>query len=202
MATSIKERINAVSDTRTRMALYDIWTAIRTDIAALYANTDSIDTASKGDSIINASTLAIGSTPENVSTTAFQFRIDGVTETKAAVTAGTALTAATINTGTAVGTYMGGFLIQITTGGTISSLPSGTDQVHTTVAAALAAAQAITPTAANVAVGYVVVTANADSAWTAGTDDLTPASDCLTAAYTSASATQSVTAASSQTLTA
>jgi len=201
MTTSLNDYLAGVTDPQTRKSLDALLTAIRTDLGVLYANTDAVDTALKGDSIINAPTLAIGSTPENVSTTAFQFRIDGVPELKAAVTAGTALTAATINVGTAVGTYYGGFVLQITTGGTISSLPSGTDQVHTTAAAALAAAQAITPTAANVAIGYVVVTANADSAWTAGTDDLTPASDCVTASYSSAT-DLSVTAASSITLTA
>ena len=201
MATSIKDYINEVSDPQTREVLNVLMSAVRTDLAALYANTDAVDTALKGDSIINAPTLSIGSTAENVATTAFQYRIDGVTYTKAAVTAGTALTAATINTGTAVGTYYGGFVLQINAAGTISSLPSGTDQVHATAAAALTAAQAVTATAGNVIIGYFVVTANADSAWTAGTDDLTPASDCVTVSYTSAS-DLSVTAATSITLTA
>jgi len=201
MATSIKDYINEVSDPQTREVLNVLMSAVRTDLAALYANTDAVDTALKGDSVINAPTLSIGSTAENVATTAFQYRIDGVTYTKAAVTAGTALTAATINTGTAVGTYYGGFVLQINAAGTISSLPSGTDQVHATAAAALTAAQAVTATAGNVIIGYFVVTANADSAWTAGTDDLTPASDCVTVSYTSAS-DLSVTAATSITLTA
>lgn len=199
MTISIKDRINRVTDPQTRQVLNDMLGAIRTDLAALYTNTDAVDTALKSDSIINAPTLSVGSTAENVATTAFQYRIDGVTYTKAAVTAGTALNAATINTGTAVGTYYGGFLLQINAAGTISSLPSGTDQVHATAAAALAAAQAVTPTAGNVVAGYFVVTANADSAWTAGTDDLTPASDCVTVSYSSA-ADLSVTAASSQNL--
>ena len=199
MTVSIKQRINSISDSTTRQVLNDMLDAVRTDLAALYANTDAVDTALSGDSIINTSTLSTGSTAENVATTAFQYRIDGVSYTKAAVTAGTALTACTINTGTATVTFYGGLLIQINAAGTISSLPSGTDQVHETAAAALAAAQAITPTAGNVAVGYVVVTANADSAWTAGTDDLTAESDCAAVSYTSAPAL-AVTAASSQTL--
>lgn len=202
MTTSIKDRINAVSDPRTRRAISDIWDAIRTDIAALFANTDSIDTASKSDAVINASTLTTGSTPENIATTAFQFRIDGVSELKAAVTAGTAPQAATVNVGTASGFFFGGLAVQVNTGGTISTLPASGDQVHATAAAALAAAQAITPTAGYVKIGYAVVAANEDSAWTGGTDNLTPASDCLTVSYSSVAATQSVTAASSQTLTA
>ena len=211
MATAIKDYINCVADSATRDALYALLTAINTDLGVLYANTDTVDanldnieTALEGDSIVNECTLSTGSTAENVATTAFQYRIDGVTYAKAAVTAGTAMTAATINTGTAAGDYMGGFLVQINAAGTISTLPSGTDQVHTTTAAALAAAQALTPTAGNVAVGYVVVTANTDSAWTAGTDDLTAASDCAAVAYTSASelSITATTAATSKTLSA
>lgn len=199
MTISIKDHLDGVTDPQTRASLNQLLTAIKTDLAALYANTDAIDTALKSDSVVNAPTLAIGSTPENVSTTAFQYRIDGVAYTKAAVTAGTAPTAATVNVGTAVGTYYGGFVLQINAAGTISSLPAGTDQVHATAAAALTAAQAVTPTAANVIIGYYVVTANADSAWTAGTDDLTPASDCVTVSYSSA-ADLSVTAVGSKTL--
>lgn len=201
MTVSINDYIQQISDPATQRALVVLVEAIRTDLAALYANTDEILSEGASDGIINASTLSTGSTAENIATTAFQYRIDGVTYTKAAVTAGTAVTAATINTGTAAGDYYGGFVVQINAAGTISTLPSGTDQVHTTAAAALAAAQAITPTAGNVVVGYVVVQANTDSAWTGGTDDLTAESDCAAVTYTSNAATTSLTAGTSITLT-
>jgi hypothetical protein len=144
------------------------------------------------DGIINPTTLSTGSTPANVATTAFQYRIDGVPATKAAVAAGTALGITdTINTGTATGSFFGGFAAQINAAGTISFQAAAADQVHTTLSAALTAAKAITPTAGNVIIGWFVVEANADSAWTAGTDDLTPASDCASVSYYSAPSTLS-----------
>ena len=202
MAVSVNDHIHAISDPATRRALIAVFEAIRTDLAALYANTDEIVSEASSDGIINASTLSTGSTAERVANTAFQYRIDGVTYSKAAVTAGTALGITdTINTGTATGSFFGGFLMQVNAAGTISFKAAAADQVHETEAVALAAIQAIAPTAGNVVVGYFVVGANADSAWTAGTDDLTAESDCASVTYTSASATTSITAASGITLT-
>jgi hypothetical protein len=202
MTVSINDHIQQVSDPATQRALYVLAEAIRTDLAALYANTDEIVTEAAADGIINATVLSTGSTPENVATTAFQYRIDGVTYTKAAVTAGTALGITdTINTGTAAGDYFGGFLCQINAAGTISFVAAAADQTETTAAAALVAAQAASVTAGNVAIGYFVVQANTDSAWTAGTDDLTAESDCAAVTYTPVAATTSITAASSITLT-
>lgn len=173
---SIVNRIQEVSDPSTRRALYELFEAIRSELAEL-----------KTDSVINAPTLSVGSTAENVATTAFQFRIDGVTEKKAAVTAGTALGITdTINTGTATGSFFGGFLAQIAAGGTVSFKSVDTDQVYTSEAAAEAAIRAVAATAGNVIIGYFVVEATADSAWVAGTDDLTAASDCAGVTFWSA----------------
>lgn len=202
MTVSINDYIQQISDPATQRALTVLVEAIRTDLAALYANTDEILSEGASDGIINASTLSTGSTPENVATTAFQYRIDGVTYTKAAVAAGTALGITnTINTGAAAGIFYGGFLCQINAAGTISFVAAAADQVETTAAAALTAAQAITPTAGNVAVGWFVVGAKTGADWVAGTDDLTAASDCASVSYTSNAATTSLTAGSAITLT-
>jgi hypothetical protein len=130
------------------------------------------------DAIINATTLSVGSTAENIASTAFQFQIDGVPAAKAAVTAGTAFTAAdTINTAAAAGSFWGVWLVQITAAGTISTKSPGADQVYADEATAIAALPATD--AANASMGYVTVQSNAGATWTAQTDDLTPASDCL-----------------------
>jgi len=178
MTASIKEYIQEVSDSASQRALYALFEAVRSELAEL-----------KTDSVINAPTLSTGSTAENVATTAFQYRIDGVTYTKAAVTAGTALGITdTINTGAATGTFYGGFAAQINAGGTITFKSAATDQVKTSEAAAEAVARAITATAGNVIIGYFAVGATADADWVAGTDDLTAASDCTSVTYWSADA--------------
>ena len=183
MTVSLKDYINSISDGETRDALAIVLGAIQTELTAIH-----------GDSIINATTLSVGSTAENVATTAFQFRIDGVTVAKAAVAAGTALTAATINVGTATGDYWGGFALQITSAGVISSKAAAADQVLTTEGAARVAAMEITADAGNVIIGWFTVEANTDSAWTAGTDDLTAASDCQAVNFYSAPSSLTLTA--------
>ena len=159
------DHIQQVSDPATRRALEAILGAVRTDL-------NSINNHLAADGIITAATLSEGSTTANVATTAFTYRIDGMPYAKAAVAAGTAPAAATINTGAATGTFYGGFALQINAAGTISTLPGSGDQVHESAADAYAAALAITPTAGNVIAGYFVVGAAADSAWVGGTDDL------------------------------
>lgn len=183
MATSLKEYINEISDPRTRKALNAVLTAAQADLAEL-----------RSDGIINAPTLSTGSTAENVATTIFQYRIDGMPYVKAAVTAGTALGITdTINTGTATGTFYGGFAAMIDAAGTITFDSVATDQVYTSAAAAYkAAVDGITAAAGSVLCGYFVVGATADSAWVAGTDDLTPASDCTSATYYTVSTTQNL----------
>jgi hypothetical protein len=147
--------------------------AFRLELAAL-----------KGTSIIRATTLSTGTTPENVATTAFSFRISGMPYAKAAVAAGTALgLTGTINNAGATGTFYGGFVAQIVAAGTITFKQVAADQNYTSAAAAEIAARAVAPTASNVIIGIIVVGAKADTKWTAGTDDLTAASDCASVAY-------------------
>jgi hypothetical protein len=181
MATaSINQRIQEVTDPSSRRALEALFGAVKSELAEL-----------KEDSIINATTLSKGSTPENVANTAFQFRIDGVTYAKAAVSAGTALGITdTINNAGATGIFYGGFVVMIVGAGTVTFKAAAADQVFTTAAAAEAAARAIATTAGTVTVGWFVVGSKADTKWTAGTDDLDGdgSSDSSYVAYYSAPA--------------
>jgi hypothetical protein len=180
---SINQRIQEVTDPSSRRALEALFGAVKSELAELKTN-----------SIINATTLSTGSTPENVANTAFQFRISGVPYTKAAVAAGTALGITdTINTAGAAGVFYGGFLVMIVGAGTVTFKAVAANQVYTTAAAAEAAARAITPTAGTATVGWFVVGSKAATKWTAGTDDLTPASDCSSVSYYSAPGTSFLT---------
>ena len=153
-----------------------------------------------GSNVINATALAIGSTPEEYSHTAFQYRINGLTEA-IALDATLAFTDAdTINTGAAGGSLWGAWRIQIATGGTVTSTSAGADQVHANEAAAIAALPAA---AANTAdVGYITVEANAGASWTMKTDDLTPASDCVSVNYYNTTAPADIVNSSAGTLSA
>lgn len=173
---SLKDWIRGVADKQTQRALSALLDAVRLELAAL-----------KGTSVVAATTLSKGTTPENVATTAFSFRIAGMPYAKAAVAAGTALGITdTINTGAAAGLFFGGFAAQINAAGTITFKSVAADQTYTSEAAAEAAARAITPTAANVIIGWFVVGAKTGAKWTAGTDDLTPTSDCASVTFWSA----------------
>jgi len=183
MGIPFTQHINQVSDTETRDVLFAVLGAVKAELEAIH-----------GDSIINATTLSTGSTTANVATTAFQYRIDGVTYAKAAVTAGTALGITdTINTGTATGSFWGGFAAQINAAGTISFKAAATDQVETTEGAARVEAMDIAADAGNLIIGLFTVQANADSAWVAGTDDLTAASDCQAVNYYSVASSLTLT---------
>ena len=182
MTTKLAEYIQQVTDPQTQRAMHAVFTAVYDDLALLRSHLST-------DGIVIASTLAIGSTPENVSSTGFGYVIDGLQCYKAAVTAGTAFTGGTVNTAGGVPLVFGGWAWQINAAGTITALPASGNQVHTTAALALAYAQALTPTAGNVFFGYSVIGAKASTAWRAGTDDLTPESDCQTTAYYSVAST-------------
>jgi hypothetical protein len=183
MTTKLAEYIQQVTDPQTQRALHAVFTAVYDDLALLRSHLSS-------DGIVIPSTLAIGTTPENVSSTDFGYVIDGLQCHKAVVAAGTAFGGnGTVNTAGGVPLVFGGWAWQINAAGTITALPASGDQVYTTAALALAYAQSITPTAGNVVFGYSVIGAKASTAWRAGTDDLTPGSDCQTAAYYSVAST-------------
>lgn len=153
-----------------------------TDITAADAFTDSLRTYLASDGIINTTTLSVGSNTAQVANTAFQYLIDGVPYHKAAVTAGTAFSAAdTINTGAAAGFYWGIWAVQIDAAGTISTKSPSSDQVYADEATAIAALPAAD--AGSVVVGYVTVKSLENVDWVAQTDDLTDASDCTEANF-------------------
>ena len=174
MAKGIRQGISTIGVSQEDLVNFlenvkDIVNELQADHATLIA-------FETGDAIINATALSTGSTAENVATTAFQYKIDGVTYTKAAVTAGTAFTDAdTINTGAAAGIFWGAWILQINAAGTISTHAVGADQVYTTEAAAIAALPVAD--AGNVAIGYVTIAATEDADWVAKTDDVTDGSD-------------------------
>lgn len=163
--TKLADHLQQVSDPATQRALSAVLAAIKTDLALLHTHLST-------DGIIIPATLSKGTTPENVATTGFGYIIDGLPCYKAAVAAGTAPAAATINTAGDTGIFFGGFALQINAAGTISTLPATGDQVHTSADAAYAYAQTIVPTAGNVIAGYFVVGSKTGTKWTGGTDDL------------------------------
>ena len=116
-------------------------------------------------------------------TTVAAYTINGAPHTKAATDNLVFSAANTINVGTAVGSYWGAWLVQVNAAGTVSTKPAGglADQVYASEALAVAALPAADATDA--ALGYITINANADSAWTALTDDMTDGSDCLTADF-------------------
>jgi hypothetical protein len=171
---SVDQCILTIRDQSERAAFKLLFDSLLSELAEL-----------KTDSIINAPVLSTGSTAEQVATTAFQYRIDGVPYTKAAVTAGTALTS--VATHTVAANKFGGFAAQIDAAGTISFIEAGDVQSYASEALAEAAARALPAAAGNVIFGWFVVGADG-GIWTAVTDDLTPASDLTSVTYYSASA--------------
>lgn len=106
-----------------------------------------------GTSLLNTPALAIGSTPANLASGAFSFTINGMSYTKAAVAAGTALTATTVPQN-----KYGAFGLQIPSGGTLAALDAAANATgYASAALALAAWKAVAPTSLNVALGCVIV---------------------------------------------
>lgn len=126
--------------------------------------------------------LAIDSTPEDFQVRGFTYRIAGVTYFKAAQTS---ISFSAAHVVTANG--WGAILVQINAAGTISTLIGETTQTTAMNygSAALAIAALPAPAAGNVAVGYIVIEADAGN-WTANTDDMTNGGDLDTATFTSA----------------
>jgi hypothetical protein len=172
-----KERVfrSIQTDLAANLVTSDALVELSNEIKADYNALQAILTT---DNIITATALSTGSTPENIASTAFSYRIDGAPANKAAVAAGTAFSAAdTINTGAAGGVFWGVWLVQIDIAGTISTKPGGglSDQVYASEVLAIAALPAAT--AANAAIGYVTIAATAGADWVAITDDITDGSD-------------------------
>lgn len=149
--------------------------------------TPLIDLALTTDGLVSASTLSVGSTPERIASTAFQYHISNLIYSKAAVAVGTAFSAAdTINTAAGAGLFWGIWAVQINAAGTISTKSPAADQTYANEAAAIAALPAVD--SGNALVGYVTVQSKDTTAWNAQADDLTPASDCQDSNFYSSSA--------------
>ena len=137
------------------------------------------------DGLWTIATLANSDTPNKFKTTTTSaYSIGGITYTKTATDDLEFSHADTINDNGATNTLYGGWVIQINAAGTVSTLAetgqSGVvDQEHESAALALAAAQAITPAAANAVLGYLVIAYDATGegdeggTWAANTTDLT-----------------------------
>lgn len=138
----------------------------------------------RADGLLSISTLVISAAAAEKfkTTTTSYFKLNDIQYSKAA-TDGLVFSAAdTINTGGAVGSFWGAWLVQINAAGTVSTKSVGADQVYTTEALALADLPDVD--AGNVSLGYISINASDDSSWTANTDDMTDGSDCATATFT------------------
>lgn len=137
------------------------------------------------DRLLSIATLAISATAEKFKTTTTSYyQIAGIQYSKNATDNLTFTAADTINTAGDDGDYWGAWLVQINAAGTISTKSVDDDQVYTSEADAIAALP--DADADNVALGYIVINANENSSWTANTDDMTDASDCVEAKFVDA----------------
>lgn len=137
------------------------------------------------DGLLQIGTLAISGADATKfkTTTTVYFRKNGIQYSKAATDNLVFQSAYTINTGTDTGSFWGAFLVEATAADTpvISAKAGAADQAYASEAAAVAALP--DATAGSVAIGYITINANDDSAWTANTDDMTDASDVATADF-------------------
>lgn len=141
------------------------------------------------DALLAIGTLAIWTTTDQFKTTTIaNYLISGLEYNKAAETGLEFSAADTINVGTAAGDYWGIWLVQVNAAGTISTKSPSSDQVYASEALALAAKPAVD--AGNIELGYIIVEANTDLAWTANTDDLVAASDCQAVSFNDATPVQ------------
>lgn len=131
-----------------------------------------------GDGVLQNGALAVsGVAAEQFKTTQTTYtRLGGIQFSKNAEDEVTFAAAHTVNTAGAVGDFFGAILIQVNAAGILSTKVVSADQVYTTEQDAIDALP--DADADNVALGYIVIGANSDSAWTANTDDMTAGSDC------------------------
>jgi len=131
--------------------------------------------------VVVATVLAINAAPEKFDVPSHTIKIGDTDLIMPALTAQVFSAADTVNTGAAAPLVWGAWLVQINAAGVISTKSVGADQVFATEALAIAALPTVD--AGNIAIGYITVQCKASTAWTANTDDMTPASDCTTAAF-------------------
>ncbi len=144
--------------------------------------------------VVTEAALVAGSTAENVATGAFECRVSDVHVTKAAVVAGTALTAGLDRLSSTVGDYkitaskFGGFKMYIDASGNIKFSYPALQQAYNTIALANSAVDDLPRTIDDgtkyIAIGKVLIE-NDGTEWVAATDDLTGASDVTSIAFIS-----------------
>lgn len=131
------------------------------------------------DGVFASAVLAIDATAEKFKTTnAIGFMANGIAFTKAATT-GLLFSGNYVINGA---NKWGAFLVQIASDGTISTKGALANAFLTETAAVGALPL---PDAGHAILGYISVQAK-NATWTANTDDMTPASDCVTAHFISA----------------
>jgi len=143
---------------------------IRADYSAAVAGVKAVTVkklAPFSDGVLNTSTLAIGTGPTTLSSTAFSYLIGTAAYSKAAVATGIALAAGTIPIN-----KWGIYRVQIDAAGTISTLAGAANFTtgYDDEAAAIAALPAVA--ANNISMGYVAVLTAVGSAFVGGTDAL------------------------------
>ena len=135
------------------------------------------------DGLLVDGTLAISTAPaEDFKTSSIStYTIGGITYTKSAIDSMSFTEAYTVNAGADSIAVWGVFLVQVNAGGTVSTLAPSADQVYADSLTAISALPSAT--ASNVRLGYILIQNGYESAWTANTSDMTPASDCLQSVF-------------------
>ena len=161
-------------------------TAVKINLQGATANNDEVVAASKTE-VFETTGLAIGSTAEQISWAAFGYRIDDTNYTVALDASEALPTAHTV-----AASKFGVINVYINSAGAISTKVPGTAgaqltaQTYATALAAIAAAELVVAPVSTVYIGRILILNDA-SLWTAGTDDLTDASDVVTADFFPAS---------------
>ncbi len=179
-------KLKTAMDSSDTGAIAEIITDHATNIAAIAANKTATNLllSRLQSSVMQNGTLAISATAEKFKTTTTTYAlVNGIGVTKAATDNLVFSAGDTINTAPGTGDFHGAWLVEMDIAGNIATKPAGglSDQVYTSKALAVAALPAATTD--KVAIGYITVQASTDSAWTANTDDMTPASDCAANTY-------------------
>jgi hypothetical protein len=175
MSESIKLRTAAMANSSNAGELRSLFEAVRTELVALRAFVANFRAGVTGNYLVTQPALAIGSTPTAVSSAQFDYSINGVVYTKAAVAAGTAPGNDVIPQ-----SKYGAVAFDIGANGTIDAVEAPANATGYD-SAALAVAALPAAEASHVRIGYVTAT-NSAGTFTFGTTNLNAAN--TTVAYT------------------
>lgn len=178
ISESTIERIGPYPDPESEViekAAKDCIDELQTDSTAIQTLVNDIRSCLKGDYVVSKPGLVIGSTKPNVANVAFDFTINGVRYTKAAVAAGTALSGDNVPA-----TKYGAWRLEIGSDGTIDIVEAA-DNATGYDSAVLATAGLPTVSADHASMGVVTAT-KSDAVFDPGTTELDAAN--TTVAYT------------------